>query len=208
MASDGRPEDPRKARTKSALQHAALALFAVKPIQEISVGDVVGKAGVNRSSFYTHYSSLQGLYADALDAVAIETAKRGGHSDGSDASREADDLPEAVRDFVRHIEANADIYRWALGPEGSPEIVFRLRERFRIGLKKGFDHHIRDVAGADLGIGAQAAFLAGGMVSVIAQWILSPEPIQADEFSAWLWGETRRAFADAVERATGERLVR
>ncbi len=207
VAVEDRAEDPRKARTRSALQTAALALFHEKPVQEISVGDIVMKAGVNRSSFYTHYSSLQTLYADALESIAIETGKVGGHSDGEDANRDAGDMPEAVRSFVAHIAANIDVYRWALGQEGSPEIVHRLRERFRIGLKQGFDHHLHGNEDADLGFGVQAAFLAGGMVGAISHWIMEEDPVPAEQFSAWLWAETRLAFAAAVERATGQPLT-
>lgn len=207
MATDERTEDPRKARTRSALQGAVLELFQSMPIREITIGDIVTKAGVNRSSFYMHYPSLHALYADTLDAIAVETAKEGGHSDGNDAGRGAGDLPGAVRSFVRHVADNRETYRWALGPEGSPEIVTRLRERFQGGLKQGFDHHIRGQEGADLGIGIQAAFLAGGIVGAITQWIMQDDPLPPDEFSTWLWAEARLAFAAAVERATGQPIA-
>lgn len=207
MTSEQRSEDPRKARTRSALQAAALSLFAEKPIHAISIGDVVAKAGVNRSSFYMHYSSLHGLFADALDEVAVQAGRTGGHSDGGDASTRSGELPEAVRVYVQHIYDNAETYRWALGPDGSAEIVYRLRERFRAGLAQGFEHHVRGHESADLGIGAQASFLAGGLVGAITQWIRQDSPLAPDEFSTWLWAETRLAFAAAVARATGEALA-
>lgn len=207
MPNPERAEDPRKARTKSALQRAALTLFQKKPIQEISVADIVVEAGVNRSSFYTHYTSLHELYADALEAAAIETAKRGGHSDGNDANREPGDLPEAIRDFIRHIFENSGTYRWALGPEGSPEIVYRLQERVRLGMAQGLEHHLGGST-TQARIAAQSAFLAGGVVGAITQWIMQDEPSSPEDFSAWLWAETRIAFASIVERATGEAIGR
>lgn len=197
-------EDPRKARTKSALQAAVLTLFRVKPIAEISVADVVAQAGVNRSSFYVHYPSLHALYADALEAVAVDTARNSRHSEGADAERPEGEAPAGVREYIHHIAEHADTYRWALGPEGCSEIGFRLRERFRESLLQGFSHHVPDgTTSFDL----QAAFLAGGMVGAITQWLCGSGDLDPDAFSDWLWSETRLAFAAAIARVAGVALV-
>ena len=195
--------DPRAQRTRERLQRAALELLGTRAPGSISVTEVVEQAEVNRSSFYAHYTHLHALFADALESVAIQTGTQGGHSAGAASSATEAELPEAVGAYMAHIEQYADAYRWALGPTGSPEIVNRLRERFRISLSIGFEHHLKSVPGADLGFAAQASFLAGGMIGFIWAWLSSPEPVASNEAAAWLWREVRSEFADAVCRATG-----
>ena len=46
--------DPRIARTRGSLQEALLELARERELDDISVGDVAERAGVNRSSFYQH----------------------------------------------------------------------------------------------------------------------------------------------------------
>ncbi|MEZ5190283.1 MAG: helix-turn-helix domain-containing protein [Schumannella sp.] len=62
--------DPRIARTRRSLQEALLELARERELDDISVGDVAERAGVNRSSFYQHYADKETLLADALDSAA------------------------------------------------------------------------------------------------------------------------------------------
>src|SRR5690606_15118949 len=64
--------DPRIARTRRSLQEALFELARERGLDEISVADIAERAGVNRSSFYQHYSDKDTLLADAIDAVVEE----------------------------------------------------------------------------------------------------------------------------------------
>lgn len=198
--------DPRAERTRAALKGAVVELLSNTSPESISVSDVVKQAGVNRSSFYVHYSDLHTLFADALEDVAVATGTLGGHSDGNSSGVRGDQLPDAVSAYIRHIYDFSDAYRWALGPGGSPQIVFRLRERFRVSLEQGFAHHMAQHPGADLGFGAQAAFLAGGMIGVMTQWLMSVPLADPDTVASWLWREVRTEFTAAIQRVTGDAL--
>ena len=64
--------DPRIARTRQSLQAALFELARERGLDEITVADIAERAGVNRSSFYQHYSDKDTLLADAIDAVATD----------------------------------------------------------------------------------------------------------------------------------------
>lgn len=49
------PGNARSTASKTAIQDAMIALLAEKEPGQISVQDIVKRAGVNRSTFYAHY---------------------------------------------------------------------------------------------------------------------------------------------------------
>ena len=63
-------EDPRITRTRTVIHNAFLVLLEKKNYDEITVQDILDKAGINRSTFYKHY-----LNKDALASHIIERLK-------------------------------------------------------------------------------------------------------------------------------------
>lgn len=61
-------EDPRAVRSREALTAAFLKLLEAKPLEQVSIRDVVAKAGVGYTTFFRHHASKEEL----LDHVAAE----------------------------------------------------------------------------------------------------------------------------------------
>lgn len=95
--------ESRNAYVVEHLTSAMLALLEEKPINEISISELCGMAGVGRTSFYRNYEEKE----DIIKAYI-------GHlfQDWVGKYRETPDLP--VRDVVRivfsHFEAHRDFY--------------------------------------------------------------------------------------------------
>jgi AcrR family transcriptional regulator len=62
----------RRARTRSQLVEAARALYALNPIEAVTVDDVVGEAAVAKGTFYVHFDGLAELQAAVADQLAHE----------------------------------------------------------------------------------------------------------------------------------------
>jgi AcrR family transcriptional regulator len=79
--------DPRVRRTRSALYLALGALISRKDFEKISVGDIAEEAGLNRATFYDHYSDkfalLEAMVGDRFHELMRE---RGVTFDGGCAS--------------------------------------------------------------------------------------------------------------------------
>jgi len=77
--------DARVRRTRDALGDALVALMQEKPFDTITVQDVLDRAKVGRSTFYTHYSDKDDLLmSDAeefFESVAMLLSVRGDTSD-------------------------------------------------------------------------------------------------------------------------------
>ncbi len=51
----------RTLRTRHAIEQAAIALFAVQPVDAVAIDDIVGAAGVAKGTFYTHFNDKHAL---------------------------------------------------------------------------------------------------------------------------------------------------
>lgn len=65
------PQDHRRQRTRAALLAAGEALLAARPIDAISVNDVVEAAGVAKGSFFNHFED-KAAFAEAIAAAIRE----------------------------------------------------------------------------------------------------------------------------------------
>ena len=85
LAALKKREDARVRRTRDALGDALVALMQEKPFDTIKVQDVLDRAKVGRSTFYSHYSDKDDLLmSDAeefFESVAMMLSVRGDTSD-------------------------------------------------------------------------------------------------------------------------------
>ncbi|HEX5883535.1 MAG TPA: TetR/AcrR family transcriptional regulator, partial [Pyrinomonadaceae bacterium] len=77
--------DARVRRTRDALGDALIALMQEKPFETITVQDVLDRAHVSRSTFYSHYSDKDDLLMsdteEFFESVAMALSVRGDKSD-------------------------------------------------------------------------------------------------------------------------------
>jgi len=62
----------KRARTRATLIQAAYALFSSRPVESVTVDDVVKHAGVARGTFYSHFVDLSALVA-AVETELVNT---------------------------------------------------------------------------------------------------------------------------------------
>ncbi|MGO4103400.1 TetR/AcrR family transcriptional regulator [Leifsonia sp. YAF41] len=174
--------DVRVERTRRSLQQALLALAQEHPPGDITIAGIVERAGVNRSSFYQHYSDKETLLADALDMVESEAGAMVPVFDGPLPEHPPADLVA----YLQHFETNAALYRLVLCEGGSSVAAGRIRARLESAASAGvaasgsraFDGLPPDVVGAGI---------AGSALGVIAVW-LDREPRPPVETAAdWVW---------------------
>jgi AcrR family transcriptional regulator len=61
------PEDPRAARTRRALREALVSMIIERGWDAVSIRDVCQRAGVGRSTFYTHFADREELLLAGYD---------------------------------------------------------------------------------------------------------------------------------------------
>lgn len=69
------PPSDRRARTRRALVEAGLRLLALRPIDAVSIDEIVAEAGVGKGSFYNHFEDKAALAGAIATAIRIETER-------------------------------------------------------------------------------------------------------------------------------------
>ncbi|MBC7299313.1 MAG: TetR/AcrR family transcriptional regulator, partial [Demequina sp.] len=170
--------DVRVGRTRKRLQAALFALARERGLEEISVSDIAEYAGVNRSTFYQHYSDKETVLADALDALAAEAGAQ------LEAIVEWTLVPPApLVTFLEHVEANADLYRGAFSHPGSTVVLSRLRENISLAVHDLADRRADQTVPLDM----VAAGVAGTVIGVMSAWMARDPLPPARDAAVWIW---------------------
>lgn len=173
--------DPRIARTRRSLQEALFELARERGLDEISVADIAERAGVNRSSFYQHYSDKDTLLADAIDAVVEEA--------GAEIPVLAEISPEPpaiLVAYLHHVEENAAVYARVFGEHGSPIALGRLRDRVQSIVIDAVAHSHKE-AFDDIPSDVLAAGLSGSVLGVLGVWLQRDPRPPVETAVQWLW---------------------
>jgi AcrR family transcriptional regulator len=186
-ATEPRAPDRRVRRTRQALRDALIDLIVERGYPRVTVQDVIDRADVGRSTFYSHYRDKDDLLLSSLDEQirAAFTSDVG----GVDAS-------PSLWVFT-HAASHADLYRALIRRRGGWTIVRRQMEET---LAEMYERQLPDPP-ADTPVPRRAAarFLAGALVALTAWWLdegMPLDPASMDDVFRTL------ATKGAVEDAT------
>lgn len=175
--------DRRVVQTRDALGDALVALMHEKNFDDITVQEVLDRAGVGRSTFYAHYSDKDDLFfSDVEDFLAMVSHALRQH--GASATRL---LP--VREFFAHIRDMREFHA-ALVKSGKLNEVWALA---RGTFARSIDERLL-AAGVKMEPArrsAQAHALAGSFFSLLDWWIdkgMKADPQEMDDlFHRMAW---------------------
>jgi AcrR family transcriptional regulator len=177
--------DRRTRRTRDALGDALVELMHEKPFAEITVQHVLDRAGVGRSTFYTHYRDKDDLFISDVEEF-WEMISSMLERQGEDSNRVA-----PVRELFAHV-AEAKTFRDALVASGKIHDVMNLGQGV---FARAIERRLTKLSakqGAPPGqFAAMAHALAGAMFSSLMWWIDRGMPVSAaemdDAFHRLVW---------------------
>ena len=161
--------DPRAVRTRRKLVTAFHDAVRDSDPSDMSVSALSRAAGINRTSFYTHFASPEDLAIHALgelfDLVGdADLVLRSGHDvTAAQASR------LALADIVGFVHERRDSYARLLGPGAAPRLVAAIGDAFIEHTVVALTRLPTRPAGVDPEVAAR--FLAGGVLGVIGRWL-------------------------------------
>lgn len=151
---------------KERMENAFWELLSEKNYRKISVTDVVAMAGVNRNSFYYHYSNMSEL-ADSAIMNQIETIPTVADSDMPDPRTQP--WRQRVGRLLNDPDHRRRLDRLALiaGPHSSPELIDSLRDFGKLKLYSILGKEGKDI---DLPTDLTVEFTVGGMLAILRRW--------------------------------------
>lgn len=162
-----RAADPRPARTRAAIFRAALELSVEGG--DLTVNDIVKRAGVSRASFYAHFSNLEDV---AFGLIRRELEELHQSSKAPTVSEIPIDIRirDAIRATTVFLAENRALLRgvlsWRISHQSYAYVVDVLAEYWAIALS-GLRDRMPE------GMPAQTAhFLSGGVTQLYVDWLL------------------------------------
>ncbi|MCH9276894.1 TetR/AcrR family transcriptional regulator [Bifidobacterium amazonense] len=160
---------------KDRMENAFWELLANREYHKITVTDVVREAGVNRNSFYYHYSGLPEL-ADSAIMHIVHNASPTLPTPGSDPDAT---WRENMTNLLQSPEHRERLDRLALiaGPHSSPELVDSLRDFGRLTIINSLQLPDK----LDLQTDLMLDFTIGGMITVLSRWPQLRDSVTLDD---------------------------
>jgi AcrR family transcriptional regulator len=172
-------KDRRVRRTHAALQNALIGLVEEQDLAQITVADVAERADVSRSTFYDHYRDVHDL-AEAACTAMIDALIESLPAFSRDPANQ--DPTQSLQAFFASLAEHAGLYRSLLGPQGSARVIDHVRSRMTDAV-----HAATCQATDDATHDVQAAFVAGALIGVAADWLQRGCPRTPTEMAALTW---------------------
>lgn len=183
--SQARKLDARVKRTRAQLGNAFLDLIVEKPINDVTVQDVLDRSGVGRSTFYFHYRDKDDLLLSQLEMFCEMM------SSALSVRKDKSQRVMPVAELFEHIGNQNKLYR-VLSDSGHLKDFFELAEGcFARGIERRLAESGRLKHLPQREIAARAAALSGSLLSLLRWWLDRGEketPQQMDKlFHQQVW---------------------
>jgi AcrR family transcriptional regulator len=199
-AGSHRKRDRRVARTRDTLGDALVALMHEKNFEEITMQEVLERAGVGRSTFYVHYRDKDDLFLSDVEDF-FEICSTALTRNGANSKRL---LP--VKEFFEHVREAREFYA-ALVRSGKVSDVHALGRGF---FARSIDERLR-LAGVEIEPvqrSAKANALAGSFFSLLEWWVdkgMKADPQEMDElFHRMAWSGLGESAVSSQSSVIGQ----
>lgn len=175
-----RPE--KTEQTKADIREAFWRLYATKPIEKITVGEVCELAGYNRGTFYLHFHDLYALLTSIENELllgmtaCVESCMKRLQRDSGKLSCIA-----ACKDVVLYYERNKTYITVLLGADGDPSFTYRLKDN----LKPLWREYVVGEASerSDSEIDLLLEYALAGTLFMISRWLANPGTTSAPQLA-------------------------
>ena len=173
-------KDHRTRVTKMLIRRAFTDLLRVKPVQSISIKELCEKAGVNRGTFYAHYSKRP-RPARADGGRNARRDQRGACRASARGRRDVSSLRISTELF-QCLKDNADLCTVTLGDFGDKSFAMRM---LNMGWEKCFGAYSRYFRGASpKEIAYFYAFVSEGCIGLLRRWLREGMTTSAEDIAA------------------------
>lgn len=173
-----RSVDRRVTRTRNALGDALIELMQEKPFEDVTVQQVLERAGVSRSTFYQHYSGKDDLFMSDVEEFFGMMASL------LERKKERSNRVVPVAEMLAHFGEMGEFLR-ALHESGKLHDVMEMgRGLFARGIERRLVNLSSGRAISGNKRAALAEALAGGFIALASWWIDRGKGITPAEMDA------------------------
>jgi AcrR family transcriptional regulator len=160
-----RKPDERAQRTQERLGGALVELILEKPINDITVQEVLDRASVGRSTFYLHFRDKNDLLLSQLETFLATM------STVLIVRKEQSHRVVPVTEMFEHIGPDNKIYRALADADRLNDFFDLAQTYFARGIERRLQDSGRVPRARQRELGAHASTLAGSLLSLLRWWI-------------------------------------
>ncbi len=194
-----RKEDRRIQRTKQALREALIDLILDRGYEDIGVQDIVDRANIGRSTFYTHYSTKDAAFSDSFMVLETSLLAALKHENADPALDDGYGLKYSGLLFA-HVDGHRHLYRALTGQRGGM-LATKHIQKILFGLvHRDFEERTGGTNLSKTERDAAAHYVVGAIIGVMTWWLDSKTQWSANEVNEFLTSMIapglRKIFAD------------
>lgn len=169
--------DRRIGRTRQVLQDALLALILEKGYDAITVQDVIDRANVGRSTFYSHFQDKEDLFLSAFEYLRTQFEE---HLIGQSVNNTS---PWSFSlSMFRHAQSQRPLYKALAGKQAGNVALAHLQKYLSVflrdHLKLQFSKKKTDIPPEIL-----AHYIASSFISMLTWWLDNDPPYSAEQMN-------------------------
>lgn len=153
-------KDRRSQRTRHLLSQAFVELLREKGYSAITVSDIIDRADIGRSTFYSHYRDKDDLFVNELDRV-IEAL---GHQ-----FPEQEEMPFFPSlGLFRHVGEQYELYKALLWTPGIDLLIKHMQTSLSHRVEQGLQERKLEYK---VPVPIMASFIAGSFLTLLKWWL-------------------------------------
>ena len=165
-------EDRRIRKTKKVLKQALTDLILEKGYDEVSVQDVIDRADVGRTSFYSHFRSKEDLLLQNLDDLE--------NMFFPEKNEEKISQDDFSLKMFEHLQENWRLARLLLGNKKIPVVRNYVQNLLMKYYKTSYSEKYKDTL-SEFEIEGAAVLASGALVSLTLWWFAMKKPVSPRE---------------------------
>jgi len=172
--------DRRVRRTRASLMDAFVALVLERGYQRVAVQDILDRADIGRSTFYSHYRDKESLLLSCFDGLNDELAAALAAMTSGETPPDPR-MPASV--LFEHAYRNRRMYRALCGRPGGTIVERHLHALVAGALRTHLAPHLA-AAGSPVSADAMAEFYTSAMLGLLVWWVGQGFPRGPDHIAA------------------------
>jgi AcrR family transcriptional regulator len=167
-------QDRRSQRTRQLVTSAMMELLTEKRYEAITIQDILDRAGIGRTTFYTHYFDKEDVHASMLEQMLEKMTQELPKRQPRQGIMPSLELFQHIQQDHKHFQAIAG------GPTAE-----RLWETMQTALGKTIEQGLksarRDKKQPTIPIKVMSSYLSGAFLNLLKWWLKSGMPYTPEE---------------------------
>jgi AcrR family transcriptional regulator len=172
--------DRRIQKTRKLLSQALLDLILEKGYERVTVQDILDRANVGRSTFYTHYENKELLLRDGPRNLGFSLF---GGSDKAAAQLEPDGRQMGFRGLFQHVSQNLPLAKAMVGKHSGSIMLDSFHSQISRSIGDYYRSHFSDGKKDKLLLSYLSEAAASAVCSLLTFWVDHDLSLSVDEIS-------------------------